>query len=293
MDSVTHTLFGLTTYGAVNKEKMNKDTRRALLFTTLVGSHIPDIDVISSWWDTEGMYQMWHRGITHSIFLVPVWALLIMGMCYLFWRVKDRKIFYIAMLSVFIHITIDLFNAWGTGYLEPFSSMRITFGTIPIIDFVIWSIMLFGFVMTHIKKVKWLRNVASHNVYKVVGLLLLMHVLIQSAQGYIIYQAMEDRYEQHALSASFVPWHFTVIGKNGAQIELSDVTLWSEAELKHELTSSEEADLDTLFQQNPKARTLYEWSPFVVIVDDNEKLGVYDPRFYRGGQSFLFEYIEK
>jgi inner membrane protein len=62
MDTLTHTLFGLTTYGAVNKEKMNKETKKAVFFTTLVGSQIPDIDVISRLWDNEGMYQMWHRG---------------------------------------------------------------------------------------------------------------------------------------------------------------------------------------------------------------------------------------
>jgi inner membrane protein len=293
MDTITHTLFGLTTYGAVNKENMKKETKKALFFTTLVGSQIPDIDVISRMWDTQGMYQMWHRGITHSFFLIPVWAILIMGLCYLFWRVKDRRIFYIGLLSVFIHNTIDLFNAWGTGYFEPFSSIRITFGTIPIVDLTIWMIILLGFVMTRINKKAWFRKYPSHYVYKMVGLFILLHVTIQSVQGYMIYQSMEDRYEQHALSASFVPWHFTVIGKNGAQVELSNVTLWGEAELRQELTSSEEADLDVFFQQNPKAKTLYEWSPFVVIVDDEDRLGVYDPRFYREGQSFLFEYIDK
>ncbi|RXJ01930.1 metal-dependent hydrolase [Anaerobacillus alkaliphilus] len=287
MDTITHTLFGLTLYGAINKRNYTKEQKRALLFTTVVGSQIPDIDVVSRLWDTEGQYQMWHRGITHSIFLVPVWALVIALLCYLFWRVKDRRIFLMGVLAVFIHNTSDLFNAWGTGYFEPFSSIRITFGTIPIIDFVIWGIILSGFILS--KKSKW----PSYRIYQYVWLAIVLHIVFQTSQGYLIYQQTSTNYEQMALSASFAPWNYTVIGKNGNVVEISHRNLWSEPILHVSLTSSEDTNLDDLFAQKPEARTLYEWSPFVVVVDEDDIVGIYDPRFYRNGQSFLFEYIEK
>jgi inner membrane protein len=293
MDTITHTLLGLTIYAALDKEEMSKGMKRSILFTSVVGSQIPDIDVVSRLWDTEGMYQMWHRGITHSIFLVPIWAFLLFGLCYLFWRVKDPRIFYIGILAVFIHVTIDLFNAWGTGYLEPLTDRRITFGTIPIIDFVIWGIMLTGLLITRLKGRLGLSHLSNHKIYQIVGLFILIHVMVQSAQGYMIYQSYEERYEQHTLAATFVPWKFTVIGKEGAQVEILDKTVWGKPTSRYQLTSSEEANLEILFEQNPRARTLYMWSPFVVIVDDDDRLGIYDPRFYREGQSFLFEYIEK
>ncbi|OIJ15113.1 hydrolase [Anaerobacillus alkalilacustris] len=287
MDTITHTLFGLTLYGAVDKRKFSKEKKRALLFTTVVGSQIPDIDVISRLWDTEGQYQMWHRGITHSIFLVPVWALILALLCYLFWRVKDRRIFLMGGLAVLIHNTSDLFNAWGTGYFEPFFKGRISFGTLPIIDFVIWTIMIIGFIIA--KKAK----IQSFFIYRYVWMAILLHVALQTGQGYIIYQQTNELYEQKALSASFIPWNFTLIGKNNHDIEISKVTLWSEKSVDVVLYSHENADLDHLFDQKPEAKTLYEWSPFVVIVDEDDKLGIYDPRFYRNGQSFLFEYIER
>lgn len=287
MDTITHTLFGLTLYGTFDKKDFSKQEKRALLFTTIVGSQIPDIDVISRIWDTEGQYQMWHRGITHSIFMVPVWAILLALLCYLFWRVKDRRIFLMGALAVFVHNTSDLFNAWGTGYLEPFSTVRITFGTIPIIDFVIWGVMLTGFIIA--KKSKW----PSYRVYRFVWVAIVLHVTIQTSQGYIIYQQISPNYEQQALSAGFVPWNYTVFGKNGGTVEVVQANLWSEPVVQIVLQSDESADLDTLFNEKPEAKTLYEWSPFVVIVDDDELLGIYDPRFYRNGQSFLFEYIEK
>lgn len=287
MDTVTHTLFGFTLYGTIDKKDIDKDIKRSLFLTSIVGSQIPDIDVISKLWDSEGMYQMWHRGITHSLFLVPIWALLIWGLCFLLFKVKDKRVLYTGLIAVFIHNTSDIFNAWGTGYFEPFSQMRITFGTIPIIDFVYWAFMIGAFILTRYVKEN------KHRIFKLAWGLMILHVSIQSIQGYLIYNQHEEAYNQLALSASFVPWNYTIIGKKEHIVEIKDVSLFTGATHKHTLESQEEANLDQLFSERPEAKTLYHWSPFVVIVDDDERLGIYDPRFYRGGQSFLFEYIEK
>jgi hypothetical protein len=55
--------------------------------------------------------------------------------------------------------------------------------------------------------------------------------------------------------------------------------LFGKAEQKYTLHSNENADLDTLFKKWPEAKTLYEWAPFVVIVDDNKKLSIYTRAF--------------
>ena len=115
MDTITHTLFGLSLYGSIHKDGMDRRTKRAYLFTTVGASLIPDSDVISQLWDTEGLYQMWHRGITHSIFLTPIWALLFYAICLFFFHVRDRRLFFLGWIAVVIHNTSDLFNAWGTG----------------------------------------------------------------------------------------------------------------------------------------------------------------------------------
>lgn len=287
MDTITHTLFGLSLYGAVDKQRMDKNSRKAYLLTAVGASQIPDIDVISRFWDTEGLYQMWHRGITHSVFLTPVWALLFLLLSFLLFRVKDKKLFLLGWLAVFIHNTSDLFNAWGTGYLEPFSTMRVTFGTIPIVDLVFWIIMGAAFFFTKRKKSK------SPYYFKMAWAYMLLHVVIQSTQGYLIYKQYDDHYEQVALSAEFIPWTYSVITKKDNEVTIFNDTLFTEKKAQYVLQSKEAADLDKLFSERPEAKTLYEWSPFVVLVDDDERLGLYDPRFYRNGQSFLFEYIEK
>ncbi|WP_226644319.1 metal-dependent hydrolase [Mesobacillus subterraneus] len=287
MDSITHTLFGLALYGAVDKKDMEKSQKRAYLLTAVGASQIPDIDVISQLWDQEGLYQMWHRGITHSIFLTPLWAALFILLSFLLFKVKDVKLFFLGWLAVVIHNTSDLFNAWGTGYLEPFSNMRVTFGTIPIIDFVFWVILGTAFVTSKFNKLK------SPAYFKLAWVFIALHVVIQSVQGWILYNQYEEEYEQIALSAGFIPWTYTVIAKNNDEVNIYNDNLFKERTLQYELTSVENADLNDLFTEKPEAKTLTEWSPFVVIVDDGDRLGVYDPRFYRNGQSFLFEYIDK
>jgi len=291
VDTITHTLFGLTLYGAVDKTKMTRREKQALLFTTVTGSQIPDIDVISAWWDAAGRYQMWHRGLTHSVFLVPLWAALVAGAGRLISRGRIWSLFPAACVAVFIHDTSDLFNAWGTGYFEPFSPMRITFGTVPIVDLVFWAIMLLGWLVARYGKDRV--RLPSHHVFRIVWLLMALHAGFQSAQGYSLYKQAAAEYEQVALSADFVPGVFTVVGKRWDTVDLKKGTLWGGVTLQTQLKSAEDAQLDQLFADNPKARTLKEWSPFVVVVNDDKRLGLYDPRFYRNGQSFLFEFIEK
>jgi inner membrane protein len=288
LDTITHTLFGLSLYGTIDKSGMDNNTKLAYLVTTVGASQIPDVDVISKLWDTEGLYQMWHRGITHSIFLTPIWALLFFLISIIFFKVKNKRLFYIGWLAVIIHNTSDLFNAWGTGYLEPFSRVRITFGTIPIIDLVFWVVIGAAFLLSRKKAIK-----ERPKYFRIAWALMFLHVLTQSAQGYFLYQKYNQDYEQIALSAGFVPTSFQIITKNNDTIIIYQDGIFQERKKIYVLKSQENADLEYLFSKRPEAKTLYEWSPFVVIVDDDKQIGIYDPRFYRNGQSFLYEYITR
>ncbi|MBJ6359956.1 metal-dependent hydrolase [Paenibacillus sp. GCM10012307] len=290
MDSITHTLFGLALYGTVNKTDMSRRQKAALLFTTVVGSQIPDMDVISQFWDTTGRYQMWHRGISHSLLMVPVWAAFIALFVRLVFKEKGWRWFNMSLLAVFIHDTSDTFNAWGTGYFEPLSSARLTLGTIPIVDVVFWMIMLGGYWTARIIKKRYHRS--PHQIYRIVWALMIVHAAAQTGQGMALLHETKDQYDQSVLAADFIPGVFTVVGKKDGIVTLQKGSIWTGLAPIAELESKEDSDLEVLFEQNPKARTLVEWSPFVVIVDDGTKLGVFDPRFYRKGASFLYEYID-
>jgi inner membrane protein len=287
VDTVTHTLFGLGLYNATKKEEFTKREKYALFFTSIVGSQIPDIDIVSKLWDTEGMYQMWHRGITHSIFLAPIWALIIYLLVIALFKVKHRRYFFMGMIAIAIHNSSDVLNAWGTGYFEPLSNIRLTLGTIPIIDFVIWSIFLIAFLLKRFSKL------ATEQIFRVAWAAIVLHMFIQTGQGMLLINDVKTEYEQVVLSADFIPWQYTVIGKNGHEVDIALASLWRGFDIHTTLYSDEEADLEPLFSEMPEAETLTKWSPFVVIVNDDNRLGVFDPRFYRNGESFLFVYIDK
>ncbi|HAQ08712.1 MAG TPA: metal-dependent hydrolase, partial [Bacillus bacterium] len=249
MDTITHTLFGLALYGAVDKTHMEKSRKHAYLVTAVGASQIPDIDVISKFWDNEGLYQMWHRGITHSVFLTPLWAGLFVLLSLLLFKVRDPKLFFLGWIAVLIHNSSDLFNAWGTGYLEPFSDIRISFGTIPIIDFVFWIIIGAAFIASRRNKSK------SPAYFKYAWVFIALHLIVQSVQGWTIYGQYKDDYDQIALSAGFIPWTYTVITKNETEVAIFQDNLFTEKNLQYELTSAEGTDLNGLFEEKPESRT--------------------------------------
>jgi inner membrane protein len=289
MDTITHTLFGLTAYGAVNKDRMAKHEKHALLFTSVAGSNIPDIDVIMRVTEVGRIMDlMWHRGITHSIIFIPIWTLLLIFLCSFIWKVTTKKIIYVTLFSVSFHVFSDLLNTWGTGIFEPFSSIRVSIGILSIVDSFIWGIILIGFLATI-----FIKKITKHNVYQFVWIGISFYILFQGIHGYTIYQSSIPHYDKVVLRADFIPLHSTVIGKKDNIVEISTVSIFQERQITHSLTSDTEADLTYLFEKNPKAKVLMEWAPFVIIVDSESEIAIFDPRFFINGESFLYESVKK
>lgn len=157
----------------------------------------------------------------------------------------------------------------------------------PIIDFVVWLIIAGGFVVTRLRK--W----STPRIFKIVGCLIALHFLIQTVQGSMLANNFGSQYQQTALSADFIPGSFKLIGKNEGIVEIQQVSLWTEPKRLQSFQSSDQTDLGQLFAQNKEAQTLYKWAPLVVVVNDEKQLGIFDPRFYRNGESFLSEYVSK
>jgi inner membrane protein len=290
MDTITHALFGYGIYGATNKTNTTKDFNKALIFTTVIASQIPDIDVIVNITETGRiMNQMWHRGLTHSIFLTPLWAYLIYLISRKIFKVNDLKLFWIALVSVIIHVTSDIFNAWGTGYLEPFSNIRLTFGVIPILDFVIWAMFLITFIISKLRKF----SISKANVFKLMWLSIAVYFLFKSSLGYYYYSKISVDYDKTTLAASFDPTNFKIIAKKGNIVNIYSDGIFTIKKLEKTILSDENSDLKILFNGNPKSKVLYQWAPFVVIEDSDTRIGIYDPRIFNGDKPLNAEYFNK
>ncbi len=133
MDSLTHTLLGACLGQVLAGKKIGK---KAMLWGA-VANNIPDIDVFTSTWMSQADGLMAHRGFTHSILFALIVSPLL---AFLFtrWYKKATMTFTDWLLIFgtgnFLHIIIDSFTCYGTGWFEPFSQYRVTFNLLFVAD---------------------------------------------------------------------------------------------------------------------------------------------------------------
>ncbi len=110
--------------------------KKAMLIGALA-NNLPDIDVITTFWTEPAKELLVHRGITHSILFACIAGPLL---AYLFQKtftknpISFRRWLLLIQSGLFIHIIMDAFTAYGTGWFEPFSHYRVTFNTLFILD---------------------------------------------------------------------------------------------------------------------------------------------------------------
>lgn len=155
MDSITHIVLGATIGEALAGKKLGK---MAMLWGAIAQS-LPDIDFVASSWLDTSHDVLAHRGITHSFVAVGVMAFVLTGIAGRIHRGRetigargmserigtpemskatprmagrDWLIFF--GLELFVHIFLDAFNAYGTGWFEPFSHYRVSFHVLFVAD---------------------------------------------------------------------------------------------------------------------------------------------------------------
>ncbi|ASV66431.1 metal-dependent hydrolase [Cytobacillus sp. FSL W7-1323] len=147
MDTGTHVVMGLALGGLATLDPVvanSSITAASVMVGTIIGSQIPDIDTILKL-KNNASYIRNHRGVTHSIPAVILWPLLITGVIYLFF--PETNLFHLwlwTFIAVFLHVFVDIFNAYGTQALRPFSSRWVALGMINTFDPFIFAMHVFG-----------------------------------------------------------------------------------------------------------------------------------------------------
>ena len=111
----------------------------------------PDLDfVVGSAGSLD--YLLHHRGVTHSIILLPLWALLLSWVLARILREPGgwRALYGVTALSIGAHIAGDVITSFGTMVLAPFSDWRAAIGTTFIIDLWFSGIIVAGLVASAI-----------------------------------------------------------------------------------------------------------------------------------------------
>jgi len=154
MDTITHGIAGALIGKAVfhgedmfASRPMNR--ARILTWSLMLGAIFPDADVFRDMFSHDKLLIVtWHRSITHSLILLPLWALLLAWITHAL--CKSRKweaptfaalagIYAVGILS---HILLDLVTTFGTMIWSPLEWSRPAWDMIFIVDFTLSGILL-------------------------------------------------------------------------------------------------------------------------------------------------------
>ncbi len=117
-----------------------------------VAGAFPDIDVVARGFG-DVAYLLHHRGITHSLLLLPLWA---WGLSWLLaqafavtrgQRGGWKSLYPIACAAIAIHIAGDWITQFGTMLLAPLSNQRFGLGSMFIIDLAFTGALLAGLAL--------------------------------------------------------------------------------------------------------------------------------------------------
>ncbi|RLQ92376.1 metal-dependent hydrolase [Falsibacillus albus] len=150
MDTGTHVVMGFAIGGLATLDPIvaeNTATAHSVLIAALIGSQVPDIDTVLKL-RNNAVYIRNHRGITHSIPAVCLWPLAIVAVIYPL--VPEANLLHLwiwTFIAVFLHVFVDIFNAYGTQALRPFSSKWVALGVINTFDPFIFGIHIVGLIM--------------------------------------------------------------------------------------------------------------------------------------------------
>lgn len=133
MDSLTHIAIGACIGELFLGKKIGK---KAILYGAIVAS-LPDIDFICSFWLKIPDDLMAHRGITHSFLFALV---VVAGLAFLL-RHRHRadqipmKTWFVFLgTEIGSHLFLDVCNAYGIGWLEPFNHHRFSLNSLFVVD---------------------------------------------------------------------------------------------------------------------------------------------------------------
>ncbi|HUK30885.1 MAG TPA: metal-dependent hydrolase [Candidatus Acidoferrum sp.] len=122
---------------------------RVAIFTATIASAFPDIDVPFNLLLHDNMRTLkYHRYVTHSILMMPFWAILI---ALLIWWLARRVgaapprigvLWLASAVGIGSHILLDVATSFGTMVWSPVSRARISWDIIFIIDFTMTALVL-------------------------------------------------------------------------------------------------------------------------------------------------------
>ncbi|MHB1951193.1 MAG: metal-dependent hydrolase [Acidiferrobacteraceae bacterium] len=148
MDTLTHGLVGAL-IGRISAapDAPGSLPVRTRVWTGFLAGMFPDADFVV-WFFNPQRYLLIHRGLTHSLVMLPLWSLLLSGVFALLYRGRYswRKFVPLTAAAIAAHIGADVLTSFGTMIFAPLSDVRVSIPTTFIIDPYFTGIVAMGLV---------------------------------------------------------------------------------------------------------------------------------------------------
>ncbi len=147
MDSITQAALG----GLCGEMTLRKQLGwKGMAWGLLIGT-LPDLDIIVYPWLDKIQKLSWHRGVSHSILMCFIAALVLGWLLAKLHRkqgVTRKQATWFVFVTWVTHVAIDCFTSYGTQIFEPFHDHRFAFNNMSIIDISFTLPMLAGIILT-------------------------------------------------------------------------------------------------------------------------------------------------
>jgi inner membrane protein len=229
VDTLTHALSGaLLARATAPAPAAAKIPTAARIAAGFVAAAFPDIDFVLSYVSPVG-YLTGHRGVTHSLFLLPVWAFALAWLASKIdrrGRASWRDYFGVCALGIAAHIAGDLITSFGTMIYAPFSDARIAWNTTFIIDLWFSGIILAGLAASLV----WRRSRAPAlvSLAALAGYVGLQALLHSRAVGFGAEYAQRAGFAAprvEAIPRPVSPFNWMVVVVEGDRYHLANVNL--------------------------------------------------------------------
>ncbi len=234
MDTLTHALSGALLARATAPAERHRPGAlvlplRARMTAGFFAAAFPDSDFVLRAFDTL-TYVALHRGVTHSILLLPAWAWAVAWMLALLFRFSSRRFpwqaFYgVAAMGIGIHIAGDVITSYGTMVLAPFSDRAVALPLTFIIDPWFTGIIIIGLVACRLTHERYPSIAALAALGCYVGFQAVLHSqAIDIGRTYIERRGLANA-EAHAFPQPLSPFNWKIIVRHGDEYDAALVNL--------------------------------------------------------------------
>ena len=192
-----------------------------------IAAAFPDIDYISAWINPLLFIADWHRAETHSLILLPLWAMALAWVFSTLWRRRGqfREFVFVCALGIFSHIFTDLITSWGVQVFAPLSSFAPALSVSFVIDPYFTAILACALATAIIKESPRSAQVGLVLLISYSGLQVFLKTQAENiAQNYVASEKLPAA-QVYAMPQPFSPFNWKLIISTGTHYQMAYINL--------------------------------------------------------------------